>query len=67
MHSFLGRVQLFMGLDLSCGSRSHGENGLATQNGLGIVLPLWLGRYNFKKVLQKAVEVWRIYTQMDVL
>ena len=31
-------ARLFTGLDLSCGPRSHGENGLATPNGLGVVL-----------------------------
>ena len=35
------------GLDLGYGPRSHGGNGVAIQNGLGIVLPLW--RLSYKK------------------
>ena len=39
-------IRLFTGLDLSCGPRSHGENGLVTQKRLGVVLPLRLISYN---------------------
>ena len=47
-------IRLFTGLDLSCGPRSHGENGLVTQKRLGVVLPLRLISYNWKDLTTKG-------------